>query len=182
MSQVIEQFHRVADGFAARIEATPVDAWTTPSPCPGWTAREVVEHVVGGIAGVMASITGRTPEPVTAQTDLAATWRELEQAVTAALSDPETAGRTIQGPLGEMTLEQAVARLGTVELLVHTWDLARAVGGDERLDPDLVRSAFEALRPLDSMLRTPRAFGPKLEPPEGADEQTEFLCFLGRRV
>jgi hypothetical protein len=32
------------------------------------------------------------------------------------------------------------------------------------------------------MLRQPGAFGPKVDPPAGADLQTEFLCFLGRRV
>jgi hypothetical protein len=29
---------------------------------------------------------------------------------------------------------------------------------------------------------TPDDIGPKVEPPEGADPQTRFLCFLGRRV
>lgn len=182
MSDVIDQFRRLAADFGARIDATPAGAWTAPSPCPEWTARGVVEHVVGGVGGVLASVTDREQEPVTEHTDLAAAWRELTGAMTSALGDPRTAARTIHGPSGEVTLEQAVVQFGTVELLVHSWDLARATGGDERLDPDLVHSAFEMIRPRDAALRNPRAFGPKVAPPAGADEQTEFLCFLGRTV
>ncbi|HEY9389938.1 MAG TPA: TIGR03086 family metal-binding protein [Mycobacteriales bacterium] len=183
MSQIIAtQFQRVADDLAARIAATPPDRWSAPSPCADWTARDVAEHVVGGIRTMVSSATGGTPEPVTADTDLVTAWQELQQAVLTSLSDPETATRSFPTPIGTMTFEQAVARLATIEVLVHTWDLARAVGGDERLDAETVRRVHEGLKPLDSMLRGSGAFGPRVEPPAGADAQTEFLCFLGRHV
>ena len=41
---------------------------------------------------------------------------------------------------------------------------------------------FEALKPMDEAMRGPGAFGPKVEAPPDADEQTQLLCFLGRRV
>jgi hypothetical protein len=69
-----------------------------------------------------------------------------------------------------------------MDLLVHTWDLARAVGADEHLDEDSVRDAYETLKPMDAMIRQPKVFGPKLEPPLDADQQREFLYFLGRRA
>jgi hypothetical protein len=69
-----------------------------------------------------------------------------------------------------------------MDVLVHTWDLARTIGADESLDEDTVRRAYEALKPMDAMIRQPYVFGPKLEPPMGADVQTEFLYFLGRRA
>jgi hypothetical protein len=59
-------------------------------------------------------------------------------------------------------------------------DLARTIGADERLDEDSARQAYEALKPMDPMIRLPKVFGPKLEPPVGADPQTEFLYFLDR--
>lgn len=182
MAQVIDRFRRAADGFAARIEATSADAWSAPSPCADWTARDVVEHTVGGVGSVAGAVLG-TPEPVTAQTDLAQAWRTLEQNILHALADPELAARTMRaGPLGEMTFQDAVGGLGITEVLVHTWDLARAVCGDERLDPELVLACYDYLKPMDEMIRSPRVYGPKVEPPAGADIQTEFLCFLGRTV
>jgi hypothetical protein len=69
-----------------------------------------------------------------------------------------------------------------MDVLVHTWDLARAVGADERLDEGSVRHAYEVLKPMDAVIRQPNVFGPKLESPPGADLQTEFLYFLGRRA
>jgi len=75
-----------------------------------------------------------------------------------------------------------IGRLIATDVLVHTWDLARAVGGDERLDLAAVSDAYSGLKPMDEMIRRPGVFGPKIEPPAHADEQTEFLCFLGRRV
>jgi hypothetical protein len=56
------------------------------------------------------------------------------------------------------------------------------VGGDERLDQDAVAHGYEGIKPMDAMLRRPGAFGPKVDPPVGADLQTEFLSFLGRTV
>ena len=72
--------------------------------------------------------------------------------------------------------------LGCFDTLVHTWDLARAIGQDERLDADAVTFSFDALRPNDEAIRGPGSYGPRLDPPPGADEQTRFLAFLGRRV
>jgi hypothetical protein len=69
-----------------------------------------------------------------------------------------------------------------MDVLVHTWDLARTVGADEHLDEELVRQAYEVLKPMDAMIRQPGVFGAKLEPPAGADLQTEFLYFLGRQA
>ncbi|MEZ5219031.1 MAG: hypothetical protein R2705_09920 [Ilumatobacteraceae bacterium] len=88
----------------------------------------------------------------------------------------------LPGPMGPMPAEQVLGRLVASDVLVHTWDLARAVGGDEQLPADLVAGAYSGLKPMDAMIRRPGVFGPKTPCPEGADEQTEFLCFLGRPV
>jgi len=101
--------------------------------------------------------------------------------VSAALADPERASAPVTGRFAPMPLEEMIGRLLCSDTLVHSWDLARATGQDERLDPPCqlrVRHAPAQRR------GNPRrgSFGPKIEPPPGADEQTRFLCFLGRRV
>jgi hypothetical protein len=50
------------------------------------------------------------------------------------------------------------------------------------LPAEEVRRIYEMLEPMDEQMRQPSAFGPKVEPPAGADEQTRLLCFLGRQV
>src|SRR5262249_22843668 len=114
--------------------------------------------------------------------DLAAAWRRATEAITVALGDPERAAAPTTGRFAPMPFEQLVGMLGCFDTLVHTWDLARAIGADEHLDPDAVAFSFDALRPNDDAIRGEGSYGPKLEPPPGADEQTRFLAFLGRRV
>ena len=182
MSEVIERYQGLAEQFGARVEATPDDKWTAPAPCEDWTARDVVAHVVESQRAIVAGVRGRESVPMGDDEDPKEAWRSAFAATKEALQEPGVLAKEMPGPMGPMALEFMLGRLLANDVLVHTWDLARAVGGDERLDQDAVGHAFEGLKPLDEMLRRPGVFGPKVEPPEGADLQTQFLSFLGRRV
>jgi uncharacterized protein (TIGR03086 family) len=109
-------------------------------------------------------------------------WLAARGALQEALDDPSVAQAEYESQSmgGRGTFEQAVDQFGNLDVLVHTWDLARAAGLDERLDPGEVHRAFEAALPMDEMLRSAGACGPKLDPPADTDEQTRFLAFLGR--
>jgi uncharacterized protein (TIGR03086 family) len=119
---------------------------------------------------------------VAADEDVRRAWEDAFATVDEITGDPETVAKEIDGPFGRMPLGEIIGRFVTMDLLVHTWDLARAVGADDELDEESVRRAYEVLKPMDAMIRQPNAFGPKLEPPPGADLQTEFLSFVGRRA
>src|SRR5258705_71753 len=41
-----ERFRRVAAGFADRVAHVPDGAWDNSAPCEGWTARDVVRHLI----------------------------------------------------------------------------------------------------------------------------------------
>lgn len=181
MSEVIERYQGLAEQFGARVEATPDDEWDADTPCSEWKARDVVAHVVGSQRALAAAIEGGAPEDLPADADPKQAWRESMPRLMAALQTPGALEKLVPGPMGEMPIEFMLGRFLSNDVLVHTWDLARAVGGDERLDQDAVGHAFEGLKKVDAMLRQPGMFGAKVEPPEGADLQTEFLCFLGRR-
>jgi uncharacterized protein (TIGR03086 family) len=99
----------------------------------------------------------------------------------AKVADPELASTVVESPFGELTLKQIVSSIVVHDLLVHTWDLARATGGDEHLDPALVEHTLASMEPLDDALRGHGAFADKLPAPDDADEQTKLLCFLGRQ-
>ena len=71
--------------------------------------------------------------------------------------------------------------LATNDILVHTWDLARATGLDETLDPDEVHSLYEGMQPMDEALRQSGHYGPRVPVPDDADEQTKLIAFTGRR-
>ena len=194
VSDVAARYAALADAFAARIAATPADRWDDPSPCRGWTARDVVAHVVNGHRGIVAMATGTPPAAghgvhvgpmaqaplVEPGADLAAAFRACRDALLAVLADPALATRVLRGPLGPVPFERTVDVIGALELLGHTWDLARATGGDDRLDPEAVARTHAALLPHAAALRSTGAFDIALPAPRGADPQTAFLRFTGR--
>lgn len=182
MTDVQDRYRRVSGGFDAAVRAAAPDKLEAQTPCEQWRARDVVAHVVAGHRGVIAGVSGGESKPLGADEDPTQAWGEASRAIDEITGDPEAVAKEIDGPAGKMPAGQIIGRFVTMDLLVHTWDLARAVGADESLDEDSVRHAYEALKPMDAMIRQPNVFGPKLEPPSGADLQTEFLYFLGRRA
>jgi len=181
MSEATDRVIWMIEGFDARVQATPADAWDNQSPCEDWKARNVVEHVSNNLLRVAGALGAGDLPPVGADEEPPAAWARARDAV---LGQLPTADMSVEvsGPFGPMPAEQLIGRIISTDVLVHTWDLAKAVGGDEALPTDAVEGAYSGLKPLDAMIRQPGVFGPKVEPPEGADVQTEFLAFLGRPV
>jgi uncharacterized protein (TIGR03086 family) len=180
MSEETDRFELVAAGFDQRVRAVPAGKWDAQSPCEEWKARDVVGHVVGNYRSMAAQATGGESTAMAADEDPGQAWVDAYDHMRVLLADPETRAKTVDGPTGPTPLEQMTGTVIAMDTHVHTWDLARAVGGDERLDPDVSRFAYAMLEPLDEVLRRPGVFGPKLDPPAGADDQTRLLYFLGR--
>jgi uncharacterized protein (TIGR03086 family) len=82
--------------------------------------------------------------------------------------------------MGSASFEATFDQIATNDVFMHTWDLARATGQDETLDPDLVHELHVSMEPLDQMLRESGHYGPRVEVPDDADEQTKLIAFIGR--
>jgi uncharacterized protein (TIGR03086 family) len=182
VSEETDRFELAAAGFDRRVRAVPPGKWDAQSPCQEWKARDIVVHVVGNYQSMAAQATGAEAQTMSADEDPVQAWTDAYDYMQVLVKDPETLAKTVTGPTGPTPLEQIMGALIAMDTHIHTWDLARAVGGDERLDPNVVRFARGLLEPMDEMIRRPGVFGPKLVPPAGADEQTQLLYFLGRRA
>lgn len=182
MSDLLDRYRHLADGFTARVEAVPAGAWDNQSPCEEWKARDIIGHVAGLSRQFVAVVEGADPPPPPDLADPVTAWAEARAAVEGVLADPDKASRPVETPMGEMPFEVVMGQFGCMDLLVHTWDLARATGLDERIDADAAAHAYEGLKPMDAMLRGPGMFKPAIELPADADTQTKLLTFLGRQV
>jgi uncharacterized protein (TIGR03086 family) len=182
VSEATDRYQLVASGFDQRVKAVPADRWEAQAPSEEWTARDVVAHVVRNHRSMVAAATGGEAQEMTADEDPGQAWAGAYEDMQTLSRDPDLLSKPVNGPGGPVPLEQALGSLVAMDTHIHTWDLARAVGGDERLDPDVVRFSWELLQPMDAILRRPGVFGPKLDPPADADEQTKLLYFLGRRA
>jgi uncharacterized protein (TIGR03086 family) len=181
MSEVSERYQRLTDAFAAKIAAVPDDKWDAPTPCPDWTARDLVQHVVdtqGMFLGFVGKEMGDIPK---AADDPAAAWDAARAKVQRELDDPATAQAEFDGFLGRSTFESAVDRFLVVDQIVHGWDLARAEGLDEEISPNDITHVREASKVWGAAMRSPQAFGPEVDVPADANDQDRLLAYLGRR-
>jgi uncharacterized protein (TIGR03086 family) len=177
-----ESHARWAAEFTERVRAVPADRWDSPSPVEGWRARDVVRHLVEWLPGFLASGAGVELPPVpSVDDDPVAAWTAHRDRVQALLDDPATADRVLSNPhTGEIPLPQAVDRFYTVDIFMHTWDLARATGQDDTLDEEMCRTLYEGMLPMEPVLRSSGQFGGHVDVPPDADVQTRFLALIGR--
>jgi uncharacterized protein (TIGR03086 family) len=183
VSEIAERYRRVAGRFTDRVNEVPNGAWEHPAPCDGWVARDVVRHLVEWIPAFLAAA-GGPPLPVgpSIDEDPAEAWAVLNAGIQSLLDDPVASATEISHPrAGTHRLDDAIATFFLGDVLVHTWDLARAAGLDETLDADVVHDMLVGMEPFDEMLRSSGQYGPKVEVPADADEQTRLIAFTGRR-
>lgn len=178
--------HRGFADLAARVEATD---WVTPTPCVGWDVDELVWHLVVGERAAVVMLDGGSPDDVQA----AFGWdhagldarSELAQACTASLAAfgrPGAFETVVHHPMGEVPGSMLIDfRVG--DFTLHTWDLARAIGADEALDPSLVELVWGQLSPLSAILGSFGIFGegPSGSVPDDAPLQARLLDLSGRR-
>jgi uncharacterized protein (TIGR03086 family) len=182
MSEISERYRKVAAQFTDRVQAVPAGAWDDPAPCEGWVARDVVRHLVEWLpAFFFGTWDLELPPGPTVDEDPVAAWLALDRTIQGALDDPVIAESVRDTRMGPWTFEQTVDTVCTADVLIHTWDLARATGLDESLDADEVHRFVESMEPMDATLRESGHYGPRVAVPDDADEQTRLIAFVGRQ-
>jgi uncharacterized protein (TIGR03086 family) len=110
-----------------------------------------------------------------------AAWSHHAAAVQAVLDDPATADRSFAHPMiPPCPLAEAIDRFYTTDVLMHTWDLARATGQPDGLDPDECAELLAGMQPLDEMLRQSGQYGPRMPVADDADAVAQLMAFIGR--
>jgi uncharacterized protein (TIGR03086 family) len=178
---------RANDGFTQRLALVRPEQWAGPTPCAAWDVRALVNHVVGANRRYTMLLHGATADEVDATRtadhlgdDPVASFLATAAELCAVIREPGAMARTTQHPAGERTGAQLLD-MRLLDVAVHTWDLARAVGADETLHPDVVAFAltrqdtFEAGRERGSFATPP---GDK---PPDFTTQARLLHLSGRQ-
>lgn len=142
MDGIIDRFLLAAAGFEARLRTVRAGDWARPTPCTEWNVRLLVNHVVRGNLNYTALVRGATAADFLRMRDADALGTDPLAAYRVSTTDCAAAfdgvlDRVVDYPLGSITAAQALA-VRTSDTVVHTWDLARALGGDEALDDGLI--------------------------------------------
>jgi uncharacterized protein (TIGR03086 family) len=175
-----ERHRQVGQLFTDRVRGTR--SWDVPAPVAGWAARDVVRHLTQWLPGFLsAGAAVELPSGPSADDDPVAAWQIQCAAVQALLDDPETADRVLANPhTGAVALDRAIDQFYTADVFMHTWDLARATGQDDRLDPGFCAQLLAAMEQMEEVIRSSGQYGARVEVADDADPQTRMLGFIGR--
>ncbi|MFC4854181.1 TIGR03086 family metal-binding protein [Actinophytocola glycyrrhizae] len=152
-----------------------VTDWSAPSPCAGWTVRDVANHLVDAMCTFAAAVDGGQGEY--RGEDLPGAYREAADRCLAVFEDPAVLAASHPFPPGP-TPGSVIARISLSESLVHGWDVARGAGVAYRPAPEVVDAVreFTAGPPPEEGMFAPPVV------PSSDDPMTVLLAHLGRKA
>lgn len=158
--------HQVVAGEFARLVEQTTD-WSAPAPVEGWTARDVVDHLVSWFGGFLSAGGVELPAGPSVADDPLAAWQHHANGVQTLLD--ERGDEEFTHPhVGPGQLAGTIDRFYTSDVFMHSWDLARATGQEPRLDQDFAGQMLEGMRPIESMLRDSGQYGRAVPVPDDA--------------
>lgn len=183
-----KRLHRLANAeFDFRVRQILPEWWIASTPCEEWDVSDLVNHNVAESMWVAPLFAGMRVEDVggldgdVLGEDALSNWEDARaQAIeTIDKADLNDTVHLSSGP----TPGFEYVRQRVLDLAVHAWDLAVAIGVDDRLDDELVAALDEYVRPFAARLADlPEYFDPAVEPEADADRQDRLLNLLGREI
>jgi uncharacterized protein (TIGR03086 family) len=156
----------------------------SPTPCAQWDVRAALDHLIGATwmfthvnqneaVGEDAGSIG-DDDPTVALSNAAsaniASWR-----APGALQGDRTF------PFGTFPAD-AAAMMNLSEVVVHTWDIATALGADPTIDPAVAEMLYQFYRPMSlDPYRAHGAFGAEIAADPNDPPADRLLALLGRR-
>jgi uncharacterized protein (TIGR03086 family) len=178
------------ENAAVIVSGIDVEHLGQPTPCREYDVARLVDHIVE--AGYRAAALGRgqTPpagdvSPHVELTDAPGHLRHAAEDAARAWDDPSRLSSTFTMPWGEEYTGATLVDMYLAELAAHAWDLARATGQIDELDPSLARRALEGARAMikpayRDMVQPGSPFGAEVPAPPGADDWERLVAFMGR--
>jgi uncharacterized protein (TIGR03086 family) len=174
-----EALRRAIDDFDAVIDAVDrADGWHRPTPCQGWLALDVVRHLADWTPFLLEAVGRNAPDP---GDPVVERWRYVAAALQAIMADPAEAATEIEtGPPGRMPAARAIAMFVTGDVVIHTWDLARAIDLHVELDEITLAEQLAGMERMEQAIRDSGHYGPRFEVPADAPLLDRALAFTGR--
>jgi uncharacterized protein (TIGR03086 family) len=183
---LVDLHHQAVGRFGDLVRAVGEDQWDDPTPCTDWDVRALVSHVVVEnlwtaplMEGLTIAEVGDRFDGDVLGTDPAGAWDTSARAAVTAVGATDALDRTVHLSFGDTPAEEYVYQLFS-DHLIHSWDLARAIGADERLDTALVDACAKWFASMEDNYRSAGLIGERPQLPPGVDPQTELLAMFGR--
>lgn len=179
---VLEAYSTTLAGAVARVARVGPAHLELPTPCAQWSVAQLLTHIAATTITYTAIVTDTPPSEGSGASDPpdGAGFEELAERARAAWSIPgalerEYAYRFLGAAPGHRILGIHVA-----DLLLHSWDLARATGQDDTIDADCARFALAVHQREFTDERRDQYFGAATAVPCDAGPQRVLLARSGR--
>lgn len=183
-----EAFRRSTMEFDARVQQIADGQWESPTPCTEWNVRDLVNHLVYEDRWAKPLFDGKTIAEVgdafdgdLLGADPKKAWSDARAEAVGAVSADDAMEKIVHLSFGDIPGSDYTMQL-LCDHVIHAWDLARAIGADEKLDPELVKMCHDVMAPQEQTLRRSGSFGDRVSVPQDADLQTRLLALVGRRA
>ncbi|MGZ4716855.1 MAG: TIGR03086 family metal-binding protein [Acidimicrobiales bacterium] len=188
MSELIVLFRRAAECFGRHVHSIGEEQWHDPTPDTEWDVRMLVNHVAVEQLWVPPLIQGSSVADIGSRfdgdqlgDDPVAMWDAAVSGSLTAFGGPGALERAVSLSSGEKPTAEYCWEM-TTDALIHSWDLARGIGADETLDPELVELVYERTLPIAEHLHETGLFAPPVPVPADSPLQTKLLAVFGRAV
>lgn len=182
-----ELLRRSVATFDRLVHAIDPAQWGDQTPCSEWDVRALVNHVTNEDLWAAALFGGRTIAEVgdafdgdVLGDDPVAAWEEASVGALAQISEPGAMDRPVDLSRGPTPGRDYAVEL-FADHVMHSWDLAKAIGADDALDPSIVGPAKVWFATVEDSYRRNGSIAERPSVPDGADDQTLFLAMTGRR-
>jgi uncharacterized protein (TIGR03086 family) len=159
-------------------------SFSAPTPCSDWDLGSLTQHFVGTTTG-LAKV-GRREQlgtnPWAGPTVDAEDWRRvlagnLEQLAEAWSADQAWAGTVT---VGNDMPARVLGDMAYAEVLLHGWDIARTLGADLDVSPEMAAVLLAGVEETAELGRKMEAYGPAVPVPVDADDFDRALGAAGR--
>jgi uncharacterized protein (TIGR03086 family) len=182
---VHEHVHDLVSTLRPVVLGVTDGALDDPTPCSGWTVRDLTNHLLGTTEAMRRVGAGEDLDPDdpwgTAGDHMSEEWRDLLVARLEELARAWDSAEAYEGAaMGGQMPKQMVGQMAFVEVLLHGWDLARATGQTVAADDATLAAAEQVMAQIGEMGRQQGAFGALVELPEDAAPLDRVLAQGGR--
>jgi uncharacterized protein (TIGR03086 family) len=189
VDDLVELHGRCGRRFAALVAGVGPEQWHDDTPCSEWDVRTLVHHLLYEQRWVPPVFAGLTIEQVgdrfdgDLMGDDASTWpgllaSSLEEAH-AVVAEPDALERTVHLSFGDAPGQEYAVQL-TADLAIHGWDLGRATGQDDALDPGAVALLLPWTEANADLVAGSGMFGSRIDAGPDAPDDVRLLGLLGR--
>ena len=176
------------DHFRSVLAKVGDDDLALATPCEKWSVAELIWHVARGSEMSLVLLDGGSKAQATEMfklpvpPDLLIECRRSLDVQSSAFRAAEDLDQIVHQPMGDVTVRQ-LYDFRIMDLTLHAWDLARAIGVSEVLPDELVTHVYEMLSPLAEVVGQIGIFGtgPSQELDGQASSQQRLLDLSGRR-